>query len=64
MIHKERLQRHRMEAKVRGLVYNEWYLFEIRAQTAMGWGEPAHATLLVTNERCEFFMIDLTYCSL
>ena len=36
VIYHDEIQRYRRMAKVKGLVYNAWYLFEIRGQTAMG----------------------------
>lgn len=45
------IQKYRNEAKVKGLVYNHWYVFQIRAQTAVGWGYPAEELVLISKER-------------
>ena len=39
-------------ARVAGLIYNSYYIFEIKARTAVGWGEPAVERVLITSERC------------
>ncbi|XP_047144342.1 protein sidekick-1 isoform X1 [Hydra vulgaris] len=38
-------------AQISGLVYNSYYIFEIKARTAVGWGEPAIEKVLITSER-------------
>lgn len=59
--HQEQIQPFARTARVKGLVFNSYYLFEIRGRTVSGWGPYATEVVLITTDRRKYYLLYFFY---